>query len=668
MNTADIIALKNELVTRDAARHRRYDINIAAIGGSYDRRRMDGYWELYESVTGRTVPTDREQHQFAINFIPSIIETQRSFIATVPSVQCPVPAPTAAGETKTRGRAEKLERVYRGFWNHSNIGRRMNQLGYWNPALGSTIGVVWPDMKNKRPILQMRSPYGCYPVLADVDGYELAQIIFLTKYKRHQAAAMYPQFRSAIMSLEGDVEVVQYIDSEAITVIVDGQHRVKDIRNKWGFVPAVIIPNSSFGEGPWGDDSISHVIPLQDEYVYRESLKTTILEQTILQPLVIEAGDNLPDEIPMGPRDAIPVKAGGRVYRLQPVQVPYQYLQSQSDLIKLIDRVGAVPDVLRSQFEGNVLTGKGVSALLGPTQMTFNVKGNEIYPALSMLNKMAMKMWHKMWPRAEHTVYFLDHGNHMQVESFKTGEFEGWYENVVYVDASSYFDSQSRFVSVLQALQNRLMSRQTAMQFVPGVDDPVNEQALIDREFEKDMQLQQAAMAFSEANVQPDMASQGMTNYSLGKGYMGETPTPEPIGGFEVGQPAEQEAMAGEGSGFLDDIIEMLSGVTLRGRVWLAGNIVTDPDYSPSSPSWNGIDIFVEDPNDKGAINTTMRNQFPEVHGSINYHEGEPSPDEPAMLVSDEGDEGESTDDAAMMEALMSGGEQGMPGMPPGMV
>ena len=181
-----------------------------------------------------------------------------------------------------------------------------------------------------------------------------------TAYKPRQAAAMLPAVpRRTARLRRRDVEVIQYLDRERITTVVGDRYRVKDIENKWGFVPIVIIPNESFGEGPWGDSDIDQVIPLQAEFVYRESLKTAILEQTIMQPLAIEGGDNLPEEIPMGPRDAIPVQIGGRVYRVPPVQVPYQYLQSQNDLIKLIDRVGSIPDVMRSQFEGNVLDRQG---------------------------------------------------------------------------------------------------------------------------------------------------------------------------------------------------------------------------------------------------------------------------------------------------------------------
>ena len=66
-------------------------------------------------------------------------------------------------------RVRHYSRVLLGFWQASNIGRRMNQIGYWNPTLGTSVGVAWPNMDEYRPELQIRSPYGFYPVLADVE-------------------------------------------------------------------------------------------------------------------------------------------------------------------------------------------------------------------------------------------------------------------------------------------------------------------------------------------------------------------------------------------------------------------------------------------------------------------------------------------------------------------
>src|SRR5512137_2037916 len=180
MKTEEIVALKDDLKTQGAARHAKYDLNMAAIGGAYDSRRMDGFWDVWQAITDKPIPTDREEYEFRINFIPNIIKTVRSFIGKIPSIQCPPASPITAEDKTAKQVAEKLERVYSGLWESSYIGKRMNQIGYWNPALGTSVGVWWPDMKNKRPMFQVRSPYGCYPVLADVDGYEMKSVIFHT--------------------------------------------------------------------------------------------------------------------------------------------------------------------------------------------------------------------------------------------------------------------------------------------------------------------------------------------------------------------------------------------------------------------------------------------------------------------------------------------------------
>ncbi len=632
MEVEEIVQLKEALVARDSGRMAKYDEIMDAVGGDYDSRRMEGFWSTYEALTGRHIPTDRRLYEFKLNIFPSIIDAKRGLLGTVPSITCP--SKDATDEAKAL--AEKLEDVLTSFWQYSHIGKRMNQLGYWNPTLGTTIGVIWPDVANKRPKLLFQSPYNFYPVIKDVDGYELSKAMFITSYPGAQADAMYPGYD---LKKCDKVEFIQYYDDKKILTIADGREVVQDIDAKWGFVPIVIIPNISFGEGPWGDSDVEWAIPIQEELNYRMTLENAILEETIMQPLAIEGGDNLPDEIPMGPRDAIPVQPGGRVYRVTPVQVPYQYLQAKDSLFKLLDRVLDAPDVLRSQFEGSVLTGRGVSSLMGPLQSRLAMRGNEIYPAMAELNKMAMKMWAKMWPR-ETTVYYQDKGATV-TRSFSPKEFGGWYENVVYVDVASYYDAQSRFITILQAVQNRLMSRKTAMKFIPGVENVVEENEAIDSELKKDQELAMASQGFAEANVQPDMGQQGATNANLAKGYSGETPPMEPVGGFEppeqmVANLGQEQELGEEGLGFLELVVQVFESITkLKGRVWLAGYVVMDPQYSPQSENWNGIEVYLENPQDKATIANALRNEFTELHGNITFHVGRPSKEEPSLVVAD---------------------------------
>jgi len=666
MKTVDILALREALTSEGALRHAKYDYLMEAAGGDYETRRLDAIWDAVMAFLGKSnVPLDRETFEFRLNLIPDIIRSSQSFISTIPSVRCP---PAKPDDDASRATAEKLERVYAGFWQYSLIGKRMNQMGYWNPALGNTIGVIWPDLVNKRPLMQMRSPYGFYPVIRDIDGYDLSAAIFNTRYSRRQVKGMYPKLP---IDPSGEVcEVTQYLDEKQIVTIVDDQYRVNEVENKWDFVPIVIIPNGSFGEGPWGDSDYEWVIPLLAEHNYRETMKNAIMAMVQMQPLAVEDGDNLPEEIPMGMLDAIPVNPGGKVYRVQPPQIPYQMFQAQTESLRMIDRVGHVPGVMRGEFEGNVMTGKGVSALQGPSQMAFNIKGNEIYPAMAVLNKMAMRMWEKMWGEEEHTVYSVDGKDHMQVERFTPVEFGGWYENVVKVDTSSYFDAQSKFIINLQAVQNRLKSRQLAASETPGVEDAVADQLQVAKELQEDMDRQFANEARAQQNVQPDMGAQGATNANLSKGYMGETPPPAATGGFEApegmepappGEPPEQSG------GLLELFIEFFADLPLKGKVWLAGAIVSDPAYSPESPNWNGVEVFLESPNDKAAINSAMRSdelRDTGIWGNLVYHSGAPNPQEPSILVFDPSAE-ELPEEEMSMEGESP--EMGAEGMPPEM-
>jgi hypothetical protein len=168
------------------------------------------------------------------------------------------------------------------------------------------------------------------------------------------------------------------------------------------------------------------------------------------------------------------------------------------------------------------------------------------------------------------------------------------------------------------------------------------------------------------------MGAQGATNANLSKGYMGETPPPAATGGFEAPEgmePAPPEQPPEQSGGLLELFIEFFADLPLKGKVWLAGAIVSDPAYSPESPNWNGVEVFLESANDKAAINTSMREDFPEVWGNLVYHSGEPNPEEPSILVFDP--EGEELPDEMMGEemppemAAMMGGAGAAPTAPP---
>jgi hypothetical protein len=99
----------------------------------------------------------------------------------------------------------------------------------------------------------------------------------------------------------------------------------------------------------------------------------------------------------------------------------------------------------------------------------------------------------------------------------------------------------------------------------------------------------------------------------------------------------------------------------LKGDVWIGGEPMQDPDAVMDDDY--ELTVWVSDPQDIGTINRFLENKFPELHGHLDYIQGEPSDEEPSVLVGVDqdfsGDEEVSPED---VEKLTSGG-----GMPPGM-
>jgi hypothetical protein len=124
------------------------------------------------------------------------------------------------------------------------------------------------------------------------------------------------------------------------------------------------------------------------------------------------------------------------------------------------------------------------------------------------------------------------------------------------------------------------------------------------------------------------------------------------------GEPPEQQG------GLLELFIEFFADLPLKGKVWLAGAIVSDPAYSPESPNWNGVEVFLESPNDKAAINSAMRSDELKdtgIWGNLVYHSGEPNPQEPSILVFDPSAEELPEEEMSMEGEPPAMGAEGMP-------
>lgn len=614
---AKVQTLKSEAGTRES----RYDDLEDAYYGKLVDRQREGAWTAANS----SALPDRIKAKnvtIVVNFLKQVVEAKRAFIGIIPNLR----VPTFDMDPKTVELCEKLERViWGGIWGPSNIGRRMGDAGFYQSLLGTAVGCIWPDFEIKRPKIVIRSPRGFYCVPEDEDGIVLSEAMFLSEVPGMQAAA---RFADKKLADQKTVKVVEYWDKETRTIIA-GEKIVpgKSFSHGLGFVPILTMPNIGIPGSPFGDSDIESGIELQKEINYRHTLEAEILEQMIIQPMVLEGAENFPEDMTLTPDTILTVAQGGKGYRMPALQVPYQWIQLTQQLEQLMDRVVDAPSALRSEFQGSVLTGKGFSSMMGPMQARMELRHQYVYPALEKLTQMGLQMWEKMWGSEEHIVS----GNYNKTrfaEKFRFEEFGDYFEVEVFLDSSAYFDQQSRFVMSLQGIQNRVISKLTAMQYNPMVRDVSREAEQIRKEQTEDVQFAQQAqmIAQSPTTVNPPMGEPGKTAYSLERGYMGETPPAPAQGGLEqIATPAVPSAptaipgLEDKGEpGLLDDVVNLFSAIpNIKGRVWLVGAVL-DGDVS------KGIHVYVSAAVDKQTILNFIAKMVPAIHGKVSFTVGVP--------------------------------------------
>jgi hypothetical protein len=635
----EIMRVKTALEGDGSTRHDDYDSLVDATHGNYYDHIINATWKKWQGIIYETTKdrgAERNKVKVTVNLLNPIVEAKRSLWSVLPQIRCPYRDLSPEALTAS----DRLEKVYRYLWRENRMSELLGDGGWYNALLGTTIFGVWPDMINHRPQFVVRSPYGFYGVPGNIsqDGTEWKSVFFVTRLLGRQAKAMWPDKKLAV----GDsttCNVVEYWDTEQKLTYLQETTEILDgpVTNKLGFVPVVAVPNIA-QPGTWaGKSDIIDAIPIVNELNKRFNIENQALSDMAGAPWVAINPDVGPEELSLDPDAINPMGAGGDLKKATGNQLPYQIFQSDAVLRQYIDMVTDFPEVMRSMFGGSIATGKGIQALQGPIQARMELRQRYLFPRLEVLNKMALKMWASYWPSEPIVVYGTEKGKNLNLE-VDIKEFEGFYENEVYLDSSSYFDVQSRAIVGLQMVQNELLSAKTFVQKLnPFVDDGEAEIEQIRAERMERIQTAMASqmMLQSPQGQWPGMGGPPIEQRQLSAGTVGapNEPIPGPPGVSEgmleegatsaLGGPwggINPELPGAAGGGLLERLADAIRNVpNTRGRIFLTGSIL-EGELGPE-----GVEIWFTEMLDWATVRQAVSKQIPEVKGKFTPYQGEPN-------------------------------------------
>ena len=691
VDAAEIIKLKTQLEGDATERHSDYDVTLEATHGNYYDRVMAQTWKKWQGIIYEAgISTDdRRQVHVILNLLNPIVEAKRALWSVIPEIRVPYKSLDEADMQMT----DNLETVYRCVWDENRIGEKLGDGGWYAALLGTAVFCVYPDFVAHRPRIIVRSPYGFYGIPGNIeqDGCIWKKVIFVTKMRGRQANAMWPGFEFSEADM---VDVIEYWDEEQKLTVVQQNMAVVDgpVANKLKYVPVVTVPNIAQPGQWWGKSDVADAIPIINELNKRFNVENQAFSDQAGAPWEAINPDMDPEDLSLDP-DAINIfQSGGGMKKSATGGLPWQIYQSNQQLRQYIDSVTDFPEVMRSMFGGSNISGKAINNMMGPIQARMELRQRYLYPRLQIMNKFALDTWAKYWGGEMMMIRGSVKGKRYNLE-MKMNDFEGYYENEVYLDSSAYFDVQSKVIVGLQMIAANGLSIKTFIQKLnPFVDDYTQEKAQIDKEQAERIQMAMAAqmMAQSPQNMMGDIGQPSQDSRAMATGNQnipsevapppgvspdlldsglqaaGMVPTNEVPQPGEGASPYEMAPMpAGEKLDLTNVADHIRSTPNTQGRIFLSGSII-ETGIGPE-----GIEIWFTDMADWATVRQSVAKQDPELKGNFNPQQGVPNV--PFVEVTP-GTEGYDIQEPAALageglEAIPEGGGmEGMMGGAPAMV
>lgn len=641
-----VLKIANTLIGDGTRRHDHYDDMLDASHGNYWDRVVGETWRKWEGIIyepANASQGDRRQVRIIINLLPQIVEAKRALWSVMPQIRVPYRS-LDDGDMRM---SDMLERTYRALWKENRMGEKLGDGGWYGALLGTAVFCVYPDIVNKIPKVVCRSPYGFYGIPGNLeqDGSTWKTCVFNTRMRARQARMMWPKSAGEIPDTSDNINIIEYWDeSTKMTVLKEGAIILDGpIDNRLGKVPVVTVPNIAQPGQWWGKGDGDDAVPAIAELNKRFNIENQAFSDQAGAPWEATGLDMDSKDVSLDPDAINKFQTGGGLKKSTTGGLPWQIYQSNQQLRQYVDALTDFPEVMRSMFGGSNVSGKAINNLMGPIQARMELRQRYLYPRVEILNKLMMETMATYWGGQSCVLQGSEKGKRYNFEIVPDRDFEGYFENEVYLDSASYFDVQSKVVLGLQMVAAQGCSIKTFVQKLnPFTDNWEEEHAQIQKEQQERIQLAMMAqmMAQNPMGANPDVGQPTQDNKSL----MGGTETsaqalpPPPgmtedvaqMGGMAMnesastpgpGNPFEAAAMPDQGMGEMTLIADLIRATPkVTGRVFLAGSIVTE-----GRPGPEGIEIWFTDMVDWATVRQFVTKEEPDVAGQFNPMQGIPS-------------------------------------------
>lgn len=442
------------------------------------------------------------------NFIDVVAQDTAEMVGVMPTL-------SAEGDSvlddSKRSRADKLTKIAAAYPTRSKLGgTRLVQAADRMNTYGFVAFRAEPVWEEQRIHIHVDDPVGAYPEF-DRFGNVVTYAKSWTE-KASKLAKFFPEFVSDIMpkqtgfrrsqSDDSQLTIVQWWDRDRCVLFLPDRDGLvlAGYENPISRVPVAIAVRPSLDDEQRGayDDAL---------WVYAAKARLAILSMEAVQKSV-EAPIAIPDdvqEMAFGP-DAIIRTAQPQMVRRVPLELP-QSAMIENRVLEDELRFGTrFPQARAGEVDGNVVTGKGVEALLGGFDSRIKVAQSALGGALEDIVSICLEYDEAIWPDVERTVKGSTNGTPYEVRYKPSRDIKGQYNVSAEYGVMAGLDPNRALIWALQAMGAGLVSKSFTRRNMPVSLNIQEEERVIDIE-----KLRDAALASIQSYAQsiPQVAATG---------------------------------------------------------------------------------------------------------------------------------------------------------------
>ena len=450
-------------------------------------------------------------------------------LAPLPTFNC---ASSKSVSDASRRFAEKRTLIVRGYVEHSDLSRQMYSAAQQYFSYGFVPALVEVDSQARLPRITFMDAIGSYPIF-DRWGATVAAF-FTLNLSKADCMAMYPESRRVLDRKDGwatsdsdNVTVVRYHSAQR-NVLFLPEHKgfilemfdnpVGECLVEWTMRPSVDgMPRGQF------DD----VIGVQVAKARMALLALEAANKSVQAPLVLP-----PDaqELALGPDSVLRTASAEKVRRV-PLEVPSSAFAEQGMLDSELRQGSRYPEARTGNMDGNIVTGRGVQALMGGFDSQIRTGQSMFAKTLERLIGKALLLDEKLWGDVERTMRGNNDGTPYEIKYRPNKDIKGDYTVDVQYGLLAGLDPNRALVFGLQARGDKLISRDFLRRQMPFSLDATEEEQVVDIEEMRDA-LKTAVAGYAQSI--PALAQSGQDPGQI------LTVVAQIIEGREKGSPIEE--------------------------------------------------------------------------------------------------------------------------------